>query len=98
MAYVNTLTTRARSARRLAGLGLVAALGLGGCDMGLDLTNPNSPTEQAALANLDGVIATSLGMQDQLASSILAYVRAPALVTDEWGLTSKALAADRSLY
>lgn len=98
MAYVTTTTTGARSVRRLASLGLVAALGLGGCDMGLDLTNPNSPTEQAALSNLDGVIATSLGMQDQLAASILSYVRAPALVTDEWGLTTRALAADRSLY
>ena len=91
------MTTGARVRRRRAAMGLVAVLGLAGCDMGLDLTNPNSPTEQAALASLEGVIATSLGMQDQLAASVLSYVRAPALVSDEWGLTSKALAADRSL-
>jgi len=37
-------------------------------------------------------------MQDQFASSVNVYVRAPALVTDEWGTASKALAADLSLY
>jgi hypothetical protein len=68
------------------------------CNTGLDLTNPNSPTEQAALSNLDGVIATELGMQDQFAASANIYVRAPALVTDEWGIASKALAADISLF
>ena len=35
----------------------VVAGALAGCS-NLDLTNPNSPTEQAALSNLDGVIAT----------------------------------------
>lgn len=76
----------------------LACIGLAGCDLDLDLTNPNSPTERTALSNLDGVIATSLGMQDQLASSMLTYVRAPALVTDEWGTASRALAADQSLF
>lgn len=68
------------------------------CDTGLDLTNPNSPTEEVALSNIDGVVATSLGMQDQFAGSILTWVRAPALVTDEWGTASRALAADQSLF
>jgi len=82
---------------RLA-LGLVAVAATVACNTGLDVTNPNSPTEQAALSNLDGVIATELGMQDQFATSFNTYVRAPALVTDEWGTASKALAADISLY
>jgi starch-binding outer membrane protein, SusD/RagB family len=77
----------------------VLALALAaGCNMGLDLTNPNSPTEETALSNVEGVIATSLGMQEQFAGSVLEYVRAPALITDEWGTVSKALAADISLY
>ncbi len=80
------------------GLGLVAVVASMACNTGLDLTTPNSPTEQAALSNLDGVIATELGMQDQFATSFNTYVRAPALVTDEWGTASKALAADISLY
>jgi hypothetical protein len=80
------------------GAGLLAFAASVACNTGLDLTNPNSPTQQAALSNLDGVIATELGMQDQFATSALIYVRAPALVTDEWGTASKALAADISLY
>lgn len=98
MAPVNSTMTGARSMRLRLGMSLLALMGLAGCDTNLDLTNPNAPTEQAALANLDGVIATSLGMQDQLAGSILTFVRAPALVTDEWGTTTRALAADRSLF
>lgn len=78
--------------------GLAALVASVACNTGLDLSNPNSPTEQAALSNLDGVIATELGMQDQFATSFNTYVRAPALVTDEWGTASKALAADISLY
>lgn len=78
--------------------GLAALVASVACNTGLDLANPNSPTEQAALSNLDGVIATELGMQDQFATSFNTYVRAPALVTDEWGTASKALAADISLY
>lgn len=79
-------------------IGLLAIVASMACNTGLDLTNPNSPTQQAALSNLDGVIATELGMQDQFAGSVLSYVRAPALVTDEWGIASKALAADISLF
>ena len=78
------------------GLGLLAVAASMACNTGLDLTNPNSPTQQAALSNLDGVIATELGMEDQFATSVNVYVRAPALVTDEWGTASKALAADIS--
>ena len=88
----------ARSMRLRHGVALLALAGAAGCDTDLNLVNPNSPTEATALANLEGVIATSLGMQDQFASSILTYVRAPALVTDEWGTASRALAADISLF
>ena len=84
---------RIRNGAAVVALALVA-----GCNMGLDLTNPNSPTEETALSNVEGVIATSLGMQEQFAGSVLEYVRAPALITDEWGTASKALAADISLY
>lgn len=69
-----------------------------GCDLDLDLTNPNAPTEQEVVNSVDGILAVSLGMQDQFASSVLTYVRAPALVTDEWGTQTRALAADQSLF
>lgn len=91
-------TTAGRALRARAGLALLALALVAGCDTSLDVTNPNAPTEEASLKTIDGVIATSLGMQDQLASSMLAYVRAPALITDEWGTASKALAADQSLF
>ena len=74
------------------------ALAVAGCNMDLDLTDPNSPTENTALSSVEGVVATSLGMQDQYAGAVLTYVRAPALVTDEWGTASRALAADLSLF
>ena len=93
-----TLGTGATRMRTRLGIGLLTLVVITACNTGLDLTNPNSPTQQAALSNLDGVIATSLGMEDQFATSMLSYVRAPALVTDEWGTASKALAADISLY
>jgi hypothetical protein len=92
------INTGAKRMRIRLGLGLLALAASMACNTSLDLTNPNSPTEQAALSNLDGVIATELGMQDQFASSVNTYVRAPALVTDEWGTASKALAADISLF
>lgn len=97
----HTITQSFKGAKRMRirlGVSLLALGASMACNTGLDLTNPNSPTEQAALSNLDGVIATELGMQDQFAASALIYVRAPALVTDEWGTVSKALAADISLF
>lgn len=90
---------RARARRWRAGAGLLAlVLAVAGCNLDLDLTDPNSPTENTALSSVEGVVATSLGMQDQFAISVNAYVRAPALVTDEWGPTSRALAADLALF
>lgn len=77
---------------------LAAAVFAAGCNMGLDLTNPNSPLEEEVLSSVEGVVGVSLGMQEQFAASVLTYVRAPALITDEWGTASKALAADQSLF
>ena len=94
----STLAYGAKRMRIRAGITLVTLAVIAGCDRNLNLNNPNSPTEQSALSDVEGVIATELGMEDQFASSILSYVRAPALVTDEWGTASKALAADQSLY
>lgn len=86
------------SMRTRAGLALAAAVLLGACDLDLDVTNPNAPTEAEVLADLNGVLALSLGMQNQFAEGVIDYVRAPALVTDEWGTQTRALAADQSLF
>lgn len=89
----------ARRMRMRTGIGLLSLALLGtGCDTDLDLTNPNAPTEEQTLSSIEGIIALNLGMQEQFANSILTYVRAPALVTDEWGPGSRALAADQSLF
>jgi starch-binding outer membrane protein, SusD/RagB family len=85
---------RMRTGTVLAALALFGA----GCDLDLDITNPNAPTEQEVVTSLEGVLALSLGMQQQFASSIHEYVRAPALITDEWGTQTRALAADQSLF
>lgn len=94
----STTDNGAKRMRVRAGISLLALALAAGCDSNLNLKNPNAPTEETAVSNLEGVIATSLGMEDQFASSILSYVRAPALITDEWGTASKALAADQSLF
>lgn len=89
-------TNQGRNSMRIRiGLALFAALGLSACE--LDLENPNSPTEAQVLSDPEGVIALAVGMQGQYASSVLAFVRAPALVTDEWGTTTRSLVADRAL-
>lgn len=74
---------------------LAAILALTGCE--LDLENPNSPTEGEVLTDIEGILALGVGMQAQYASSIDIYVRAPALVSDEWGLKLAALACDEVL-
>lgn len=89
--------------RRTARIALLAALaaGTGACE--LDLTNPNSPTEELVLTTPDGIIALAVGMQGQYAGTtvgtgmVLNTLRATGLVTDELTTTSRALAADRSL-
>ena len=93
--------TTPKGAKRMrirAGITVLTLALVAGCDTGLNLNNPNSPTQETALSSIDGIVATELGMQDQFASSVNTYVRAPALITDEWGTASKALAADQSLY
>jgi len=93
--------TTPKGAKRMrirAGITLLTLALVAGCDTGLNLNNPNSPTQETALSSIDGIVATELGMQDQFAASVLSYVRAPALITDEWGTASKALAADQSLF
>lgn len=94
----HTTPKGAKRMRIRAGITVVTLALVAGCDTGLNLNNPNSPTQETALSSVDGIVATELGMQDQFASAVLSYVRAPALITDEWGTASKSLAADQSLF
>jgi hypothetical protein len=74
---------------------LAAALATAGCE--LDLTDPNAPREEVVLNSPELVLTTAVGIQAQMADNIHIFVRAPALVTDEWGVRQRALESDRSL-
>jgi hypothetical protein len=88
--------SRQAGARLLrGGVLLAAALATAGCE--LDLTDPNAPGEEEVLDSPELVLTTAVGIQAQLAENIHIFVRAPALVTDEWGVRQRALESDRSL-
>lgn len=85
-----------RNLRILSGIVCAAAsLGLAACD--LDLVNPNAPSEERVLGSADLVLTTAVGIQSQYADNLNVFVRAPALMSDEWGTRPRALAADVSL-
>ncbi|HYW30264.1 MAG TPA: hypothetical protein VE869_02075, partial [Gemmatimonas sp.] len=75
-------------ARRTA-LVAVATATVGGCN--LDLQNPNAPTEQQVITNVDGVIALATGLQARFAASYGNFAYTAGLVTDEFASTSAAL-------
>lgn len=81
--------------RSLLGVALLG-VALAGCD--LDVTNPNAPTGEEVRADLDGLVAVAVGMQDLLAEGMEDFVVAPALVTDEWGTGSLSLVSYRELF
>jgi hypothetical protein len=93
-----TLLRSAGARRRIvrAGVSLLVAGVLAGCD--LDLENPNAPTEEEIVASRDGIIAISIGMQGQFSQSIDDWVVTNSLVTDEWGTRSPALISYISLF
>lgn len=79
---------------------LAAVLGLcvlagGGCD--LDLENPNAPTEEEVLTDIDGIISLAVGMQDQYAAAVEDFILPSSLGTDEWGTQTRSLLSYRSL-
>ncbi len=80
---------------RFGAAALALLVGVSACE--LDLANPNAPTEEEVLTDLDGVIALAVGLQDQYASSVDTYVRGSALVSDEWGLKVAGLTCDEAL-
>ena len=82
---------RARRALALA----VLAGAAGGCS--LDLVNPNAPLEEEVLTDPELILTTAVGIQSQFADNVLVFIRAPELVTDQWGTRPLALAADQSL-
>ena len=70
-------------------------LSVGGCN--LDLTNPNSPTQEQVLADPAGLLSLAVGMQGQFSQTIDDYLVTNSLITDEWGTRSQSLIAYQSL-
>jgi len=68
---------------RYLGLPLVAGLALGACDM--DLTDPNNPTEEAAVADVPGIRQVAIGLQANYSNAFVDPVYTVGLVTDELG-------------
>jgi hypothetical protein len=89
------LSTRLASRGMRTAVFAALALGAGACS--LDLTDPNAPAEEVVLNSPQLVLTTAVGIQAQYADNIHIFVRAPALVTDEWSTKPLALEADRSL-
>lgn len=80
---------------RVVALATALAIGITSCD--LELTNPNSPTEEAVLSDPTGVLGLAIGMQGQFAQAIEDYLVTNSLVTDEWGTQTKSLISYQSL-
>ncbi|MBA3579388.1 MAG: RagB/SusD family nutrient uptake outer membrane protein [Gemmatimonadaceae bacterium] len=81
-----------RIMRVLAGASVLAT---GACS--LDLTNPNSPTQEEVLADPAGLLSLAVGMQGQFSQTIDDYLVTNSLITDEWGTRSLSLIAYQSL-
>ena len=76
---------------RILTLSAVAAtvVALGAC--GLDLQNPNAPTEAQVTTSPDGVIALATGLQARYAASYGSFAYMSGLITDEFAATTAAL-------
>lgn len=70
-----------------------AALLLAGCE--LDLTNPNSPTQEATVSSAEGLVALGVGVQNRFATSTNNFIYGAGLVTDELAATLAALSGVR---
>src|SRR5688572_32373562 len=88
------LNSAARRPNRWVFITALTAL-IAGCS--LELTNPNQPTEEAVVGDLNGVLAVAVGMQQQYAQAIEDYLVTNSLVTDEWGTRTASLIAYQSL-
>lgn len=79
-----------RPRRALVQIAVAAAAVLAaGCN--LDLTNPNSPTQQATVSSPDGLIALGVGLQNRYGTSTGNLIYTAGLLTDELAATQQAL-------
>lgn len=71
-------------------------LPLTACD--LDLENPNAPTVEEVITDVDGLISLAIGMQGDFALQFEEFIQAPSLVTDEWGTGTRSLISYQTLF
>ena len=62
---------------------LASSLGLAACD--LDTTNPNSPTQETVVANVEGLMALGVGLQARFGTSTGNFIYSAGLLTEELG-------------
>lgn len=72
---------------------ILALAAFTGCN--LDITNPNTPTEEQVLTTAEGLKAVSVGMQGRLAGGIDDPVIIPGLLAGEFSANSNSFANDR---
>ncbi len=72
---------------------ILALAAFTGCK--LDVTNPNTPTEEQVLTTAEGLKAVSIGMQGRLAVGIDDPVIIPGLLAGEFSANSNSFANDR---
>ena len=84
---MRNISTRHRGAAAL--LLIAATAAVAGCN--LDLTNPNSPTQQATVSSPEGLIALGVGLQNRFGDSYGNFIYGAGLLTDELGPTVNSL-------
>jgi hypothetical protein len=67
---------------------LASSLGLVACD--LDTTNPNSPTQETVVTDVEGLVALGVGLQARFGTSTGAFIYSAGLLTTELGAITTA--------
>jgi starch-binding outer membrane protein, SusD/RagB family len=62
---------------------VAASLGLAACD--LDTTNPNAPTQETVVADVEGLMALGVGLQARFGTSTGNFIYSAGLLTQELG-------------
>ena len=74
--------------QHLAKVLVAASLGLAACD--LDTTNPNAPTQETVVADVEGLMALGVGLQARMGSSTGFFIYSAGLLTQELGAIATA--------
>ena len=90
---VVTRVARRASRASAAALALASLASLAACS--LDVTNPNSPTQEAVTTTPDGLRALAIGMQGRFGNSLEHAIWVPGIVSGELGNTNASQSTQR---